>query len=388
MKYQLILFAIVLASCKSPTENSANVKSIELEQLETSIDSLFNSKIGENEPGAAILLSYNGEMLIGKGFGLRDIEAKKPITSNTNMRMGSVSKQFTALAVLSLVDKGLLSLNDSINKFWPFPVFNGITVEQLINHTSGIADYDKYFNENWKRNTIVENKDVLEWFSTNPTPEFKAGTSYRYTNSNYSVLAQLVEKASGQEFSRYVKENIFEKAGMKSTNFFNLAKPINIPERAFCYERDSLGVWQKADGYFMNGIMGADAVLTNIEDYFKYDNAIQNQTIISKDLHALIFKQSSMSLPENEKYQFRFLNGADQGYAMGWFVTNKIALHGGAWKGTRTIVVKEFKRPLTIAIFLNSDSSNLRNELFEATYSLVENYLETTANTSYNDKCR
>ena len=102
MKYQLILFAIVLASCKSPTENSANVKSIELEQLETSIDSLFISNIGENEPGAALLVAYDGQMIIGKGFGLRDIERKEPITKSTNMRMGSVSKQFTALTILKL----------------------------------------------------------------------------------------------------------------------------------------------------------------------------------------------------------------------------------------------------------------------------------------------
>lgn len=380
MKKIMFILFITFISCKSSTKDSDKGKTTENGKLEHSIDSLFNAKIVENGPGAAILVSYEKEIIFGKGYGHRDIENKKPVTLNTNMRMGSVSKQFTTLAALSLIDKGLLSLNDSLYKYWPYDVFKGVTIEQLINHTSGIANYDNYFEESWNRNQIAANKDVLEWFSTNPTPEFEVGTDFKYTNSNYSVLAHLVEKVSGQAFPDYVKENVFEKAGMANTNFFNLVKPVSINERAFCYKKDSLGNWVIADGYFMNGILGADAVFTNINDYFNYDNALQSKTIISEELHDLIFKPSAIILAEEEKYQFEFLNQAEQGYGMGWFVTKDIALHGGAWKGARTIVVKELKRPLTIVIFLNSDSSDLRNELIEKTYSLVDDYLRTTAN--------
>ena len=111
MKNLLIILVIVCVSCKSPIDKKTETKSIELEQLRASIDSLFNAKIGENEPGAVIAVSYNQEVLFGKGYGLRDLEGNKPITLKTNMRMASVSKQFTALCILSLVDKGLLSLN-------------------------------------------------------------------------------------------------------------------------------------------------------------------------------------------------------------------------------------------------------------------------------------
>lgn len=295
MKNQFLIITLVflLISCKNSTEKIPETNSIGLEELQVKIDSLFNSKIGKNEPGAAILISYNQEMIIGKGYGLRDLETKMPITINTNMRMASVSKQFTALCILSLADKGLLSLNDSIRKFWDYPVFKNITVEHLINHTSGIADYEAYFDNNWDSSKIVENKDILEWLATNPEPVFETGKDWEYSNTAYLVLALLVEKVSGEEFSDYAKRNIFDKAGMKETNYFNLAHPIEIKERAFCYEKDSLENWKKVDGYYMNGIMGDGAVYTSLNDYLKYDNTLRNNELFSKETQKLIFEPSS-----------------------------------------------------------------------------------------------
>ncbi len=130
----------------------------------------------------------------------------------------------------------------------------------------------------------------------------------------------------------------------------------------------------------MNGVLGDGAVYTSINDFHKYNNALQEESIVSKDMHELIFKPSSMVLPEDEKYQFGFLKDMDEHYAMGWFLTDNLALHTGSWYGTRTIVVKEFGRPLTIAIFLNFASSDTRTKLIEETYQLVNEYIKTTAN--------
>ena len=139
MKKIFIVLIILITSCKSPSDNKAETKTLALEKLQTSINSLFNSNIGENEPGAALLVAYDGQMIIGKGFGLRDIERKEPITKSTNMRMGSVSKQFTALTILKLVDEGKISLSDSVYSIFPVETFkDGTTIKQLINHTSGL----------------------------------------------------------------------------------------------------------------------------------------------------------------------------------------------------------------------------------------------------------
>ncbi|GAA4279999.1 serine hydrolase domain-containing protein [Gaetbulibacter aestuarii] len=387
MKNLLTLLLItVCVSCKNPSDKKTEPEAFGLERLQTSVDSLFNSTIGQYEPGAAIAISYGQEMIFGKGYGLRDIETKKPITLNTNMRMASVSKQFTALCILSLIDKDLLSLNDTISKFWDFPVFKNITVENLLNHTSGLADYEEpYFLQRWDKSKIVENQDILKWLETNPKPVFEPGDGWEYSNTAYLVLALLVEKVSGQEFSSFAKENIFNKAGMKRTNFYNLAHPIEIPERAYCYERDSLDNWEKVDGFFMNGILGDGAVYTSVHDYLEYDKALRNKNLLSKKSHKLIFKPSSTikGIWPNTGHEmidlYPFFENKEIGYAMAWIVTDNISSHRGSWYGTRTMVVRRLDIPLTIVLFMNSNTDK-RELLMIETYELVNKYLKTTAN--------
>ncbi len=370
-----VLFILLFVFCKTANDNKEVKQAQALTQLEGRIDSLFHSNIESIGPGAALMVAYDGQLLIGKGYGLRNLETKEPITPSTNMRMGSVSKQFTDLAVLSLIDNGLLKPTDTVYKFWPYEVFKKITVQQLIDHTSGIADYETYFIDNWNRSDILENTDVLAWLATNPEPLFEPGEKWEYSNTAYLVLALLVEKLGGQEFSAYAKAQVFEKAGMQHTNYYNLAHPIAIEERAFCYEKDSLGQWKKSDGFFMNGVMGDGAVYTSVNDYFNYDQALRKETLVSKASHDLIFKPTSMPLPKEAAYTYGFLNGAEERYAMGWFVTEDFALHSGSWVGTRTMVVRDLHKPLTIAIFLNSDQGELRQLLMESTYRLVADYL-------------
>ncbi len=372
MKNILIVLLIVFVSCKSPSDKKTETKSIELEQLQTSIDSLFNSNIAENEPGAAILVSYDGQMIIGKGYGMRDLEGKEPITKSTNMRMGSVSKQFTALTILNLVDNGKLALSDSVYSIFPYETFKDVTIEQLINHTSGRADAENAFFTEWDSTKIAENKDVLEWYSKENRTITKPGEKYQYNNGIYEFIPCIVEKVSGQEFSEFAKENVFNKAEMKKTNFFNLAKPIELEERAYCYEKDSLGNWKKMDGHFLNGLLGAGGVYTSVNDYFQYDLALRNKTIFSESTHALIFKPSST----------RTEKGVERNYAMGWGVTDSTATHTGGWFGTNTFTKRYLNKPLTIAIFMNRNTL-FENDLIKKTDSLVLEYVKTTANNVY-----
>lgn len=366
MKNTIIIFLILFVSCKSPSDKKVETKDIELEKLRTSIDSLFNSNIEENEPGAALLVSYDGQMIIGKGFGLRDIETKEPITKSTNLRMGSVSKQFTALTILKLVDEGKISLNDSVYSIFPVETFkDGTTIEQLINHTSGEADAEEAFFTEWDSTRIAENKNILEWYSKENRTITKPGEKYQYNNGIYELIPSIVEKVSGQEFAEFAKENIFNKAGMSKTNFFNLAKPIAIEERAFCYEKDSLGNWKKMDGHFLNGLLGAGGVYTSVDDYFQYDLALRNKTIFSEKTHEIIFKPSS-----TEKN-----NGVESYYAMGWGVTDSTASHGGGWFGTNTFTKRYLDKPLTIAIFMNRNTL-FTNGLVKKTDSLVVDYIK------------
>ncbi|MDX1408154.1 MAG: serine hydrolase domain-containing protein, partial [Saprospiraceae bacterium] len=175
MRNLLFLLTLLLLSCQSSTGVKTAEQSAPLTRLEASIDSLFHAHIAGDEPGAAVLIAVNGEALIKKGFGLRDLRTKAPITPTTNMRLASVSKQFTALTVLSLVDQGLVALDDTVSKYLPYPAFDNVTIQQFLNHSSGIANYDHYLN-NWDQPRIAENRDLLAWYAEeNPAPGFAPG---------------------------------------------------------------------------------------------------------------------------------------------------------------------------------------------------------------------
>jgi len=369
MKNIVLVLLSLFISCKSSPDKKTEPKAFELEQLQASIDSLFNSNIGKNEPGAAILVSFDGQMIIGKGYGLRDLEEKKPITKSTNMRMGSVSKQFTALTVLKLVDDGKIALHDSVYTIFPIETFkDGTTIEQLINHTSGKADAEEAFFTEWDAMKIAENKDILNWYSDQNRTITKPGEKYQYNNGIYEFIPCIVEKISEKDFADFAKENVFEKAGMQKTNFFNLAKPVEIEERAFCYEKDSLSNWKKVDGHFLNGLLGAGGVYTSVNDYFQYDLALRNKTILSEKTHEIIFKPSSTQ--KND--------GVESYYAMGWGVTDNMASHTGGWFGTNTFTKRYLDKPLTIAIFMNSDTL-FSSDLIENVDALVLEYVNTIA---------
>jgi len=148
----LFLIFISFVSCL----RSDKVKNTALTEFKSAIDSLYNANIPSDGPGAAVLVSYQGDKLISKGYGLRNLEAHKPVTQSTNFRIASVSKQFTALCILKLVEEGKLSLQDSVIKYLPYPIFHNMTIEQLINHTSGLPAFDDYFLNQWDRHRTAD----------------------------------------------------------------------------------------------------------------------------------------------------------------------------------------------------------------------------------------
>lgn len=366
MKYFILFLSAIMISC-----NPMDGKNSGFEVFQEQIDSLLNAEIERDGPGAALLISHENTLLIGKGYGLRDLNTKEPITPTTNMRMGSVSKQFTALAILSLVDRGMLALEDPVKKYLPYSTFENITIEHLLNHTSGIADYEEAFMSDWDTTQIVQNKDVLEWYAQGPQPIFQPGDKWEYSNGAYNLLATIVEKVSSVEFSQYAKNNVFAKSGMSKTNYFNLARPINIEERAFCYEKNDAGAWEQVDGHFLNGCLGEGAVYTNLMDFFNYDTTLRKNAIVSEQMHDQVFQASSMNIEMDSPFSFH--DGSEITYGMGQFVADSYAFHGGGWHGTRTFVYREFKRPLTIALFMNSDRDFV--ELMNSIYLLTNTFL-------------
>lgn len=383
MRIALILVIFCLFSCKNENKEPAIHKS-EFAELQIRLDSLYYSHFNENSPGAALLVLYNGNKIVNKGYGLRDLENHEPITPSTNMRSASMAKQFTCLGILHLMEQKKLKLTDTVYNYFPYPTFENVTIEQFISHTSGIEDAEWVTGEGDpdKEFTDTErNEDIIEWYANNHIIRFPPGTAFEYNNGTYVVLAQIIEKVSGIRFEDYVKKNIFEKAGMKHTIFINDGDASTIPEYAYRYERDSLNQWQLVDIPYKEEIVGLGGIYFSLDDYGRYIEALRNESILQKESHELIFKPISMNT-ELHSEDLKMLFGKESSYAMGWEVTDSLALSAGLYDGTNNFVIFERKRPLTIVMLANNDEF-FKNRMVDKTYSIILEYFNTAVNGGY-----
>lgn len=370
MKIALSAFAcsliLFISSCK-PGEKPLSIKSGE--ELENAVDSLVGSEINNNEPGAAVLITYDGEMLLGKGYGLSNYSGKVPIRPSTNFRIGSVSKQFTALCILKLFDLKLLFPTQDVGQILNAPALEGVQVQHLLYHTSGIPDYDEAFS-NWNRPEVPQNEDILNWYRQNGSPVFEPGSEFRYSNGGYNLLASIVETVTNVKFEKFARQQVFLPSGMISSMYYNLGRPVDIMNRAFCYEKQE-GKWAQVDGNLLNGLIGEGGVYTNIRDYFQYDRQLRMGRVLDGDASALIFTPGVVEVGDFSD-EFEFLQPGQAGYAAGWFIQGDKAFHGGGWYGVSTMVVHDLSRPLTIALFRNTNEST--TDLINGLYKIADSY--------------
>ena len=218
--------------------------------------------------GACVLAIDDGEVIFKEGFGLADVESREPCTPATNFRMASVSKQFTALAVLLLVDRGKLSLDDTLDEFFVGgpKYWEAITVKQLLTHTSGLPDYENLIPEG--TTLQLDDMDVVRMLMETDEALFEPGAKWQYSNSAFVVLGMVVEIASGKPFHEFMADEVFEPVGMSNTLLYQ--RGLNeVNERAFGHEWKD-GKWRRADQSVTSATRGDGVVYTSLEDYEKW----------------------------------------------------------------------------------------------------------------------
>lgn len=215
-------------------------------------------------PGASVLVLHEGEPVYRAGFGFADLEARVPATSDTHYRLASVTKQFTAAAILTLAGSGSLRLSDPVRKFLPAlpPATDPITIEHLLTHTSGLVDYEDLVPEGTKEQ--LKDADVLRLLEQQNRLEFAPGSSYRYSNSGYALLALVVERASGRTFSRFLREEIFGPVGMAHAVAHEEGIS-SIANRAWGYSRTDTG-WKRDDQSLTSAVLGDGGVYASVDE--------------------------------------------------------------------------------------------------------------------------
>lgn len=237
-----------------------------------SIDALLTAYSGPNVPGAAVLVIRNGEKVFERGYGMADVEAGTPVTSATNFRLASLTKQFTAMAVMMLVEDGKLRLDTPLTTLFPSlqPFASEMTVQHLLQHQSGLPDYEPMVPK--EATEQVHDRDVLTLMASVDSGLFSPGSAYHYSNSGYALLALLVEQQSGQSFSQFLEARIFATLGMNNTvAFVDGVTP--LPNRALGYRvTDTVSVL--ADQSLYSAVLGDGGIYSSLDDLYRWDQAL------------------------------------------------------------------------------------------------------------------
>ncbi len=234
--------------------------------------------------GAAVLVIDHGKIIFQQTYGLADVENQAPVTPQTNFRIASITKQFTATAIMLLVEDGKLSLDDTLDKFFPaFPDYGQhITVRQVLNHRSGLPDYEDLIPEN--TTLQVHDLDVLQLILDTDAPLFQPGTNYSYSNTGYTLLGLIVEQVANQPFHQFLKTRIFNPVGMDQTNMF--VHGLNaVPNRAFGHDHNNdhnNAQWTRHDQSLTSAVRGDGGIYSSLNDLAKWINALDNQQLLSE----------------------------------------------------------------------------------------------------------
>lgn len=263
------LLIIVSTSCISQSDNRAQA-------ITQRLDYVVKKYIDSSEFVGSVLIAKNGEILLKKGYGFADIENKIPNSPTTNFYLASVSKLFTVSAIIKLKNKGLLKLDDTLSKYIPdYPNGNRITIQQLIQHRSGIVDFVNERPYELIKNEIKLN-DLIDTFKYLPL-NFEPGEKYSYCSSGYNLLAFIIEKVSGMSYSDYIEKNIFKVLGMNSS-FSNWN---SIPKtQAKGYHKEN-GKFIPSDYFHPSQFVGSGNLTSTVEDMYKWYEAIYRTGKIS-----------------------------------------------------------------------------------------------------------
>jgi len=311
-------------------------------QLEKRLDSVINNSIQPGEPGIALYIETNGKPIYNKGFGLADTERKKSISSKTNFRLASVSKQFTAMCILLLEKDQKLSFDDPISRFFPelpTELSNKILLRHLITHTSGILDYEEIMDN--KSSKQLLDTDVLDILKTQDKTYFNPGTEFRYSNSAYALLALIIERVSGKSFPEFMKESIFRPLKMKNSMVYE--SNVKIPYRSMGFARDSDKRLYANDQSSTSAIKGDGGVYCSINDYKKWTHGIWNNSQVNMPS---ALSRLNISIKE--------VTGSY--YGPGWFYFDKgipALFHSGSTCGFSTYSINIPNHKTSIVYFSN-----------------------------------
>jgi CubicO group peptidase (beta-lactamase class C family) len=336
--FKVILCQFLLCLLAYPsTGQQSSARTVEFDKI---ISEQFKSK----EPGCVALVAEKGKIIYEKAFGMADIQLNVPMKTDMVFRLGSISKQFTAISILQLMEKGKLNLQDRISTLiTDFPAHGEkITLEHLLTHTSGIVNVTGMKNFGDIKRKDLSTVEVVDFFKNEPL-EFEPGTKWSYSNSGYILLGYIIEKVSGMPFSKYLEENIFEPCQMTSSFLDDDAKIIRNRASGYAKKGDQT---VNAEFISMKIPHGAGGIVSTVGDLYRWNRALLNHKLVTKSTLEMAFKR------------YKLTDGKETDYGYGWFFLNiqghPTVEHGGGIDGFLTSSLYLPSEDIFVAVFSNS----------------------------------
>jgi CubicO group peptidase (beta-lactamase class C family) len=328
----------------------------------TAIDAILAPLKSTDAPGAAVLVVRHSKPVFRQGYGVTDLRTLQPITAETNFRLASFTKQFTATCIMLLVRDGQLHYDDHLTDIFPeFPAYGkAITIRNLLNHTSGLPDYEdilmkQYPNTPEDKIPQILDAGVLKLLEQQTAGKFPPGSKWEYSNSGYAMLAMIVEKVSGEPFGQFLRDRIFAPLRMDHTLAYEKGKN-EVPHRAYGHSKEN-GTWRETDQSPTSAVLGDGGIYTSVDDLVKWDRALRERTLLSAEemQPALIPVQPTDSPAKSE-------DGTPVSYGFGWFLDpykgHKRMFHDGSTVGFRTTIQRFPEDDLTVIVLANRADVN------------------------------
>jgi CubicO group peptidase (beta-lactamase class C family) len=335
------------------------------------IAAIVDSFVRADQFSGVVLFADKGRVVLEKAYGYRDFADKTALKKSDIFELASVSKQFTAMVIMLLQEKGKLSFDDSVSQYLNIP-YKGITIRHLLNHTSGLPDYQSIMDQYWDKSKVAGNADILYYLNKYQPPIlFEPGSKYDYSNTGYVLLASIAEKASGIDFIEFCRKEIFKKLGMKDTDIRTLEEKrsiknfalghILVPEKQAFIRADSF----PSSNYtiWLGNRKGPGRISATAADLLKWDQALYSQQLIKQTTLDEAFSPTKL------------INGSLSNYGFGWDIKtdragNKYVSHNGDNPGYKTQIVRHLHNKKTLIVLCNNAINN-----FEIMISQLENLL-------------
>ncbi len=347
------------------------------QRTKTVIGAVFDGLVLPDDPGIAVLIRYGGKDSFRESYGVRDLRSKAKIDAHTNFRLASFTKQFTTVAIMLLVHEGKLRYDETLTEIFPdFAAYGKtITVRNLLNHVSGLPDYEdlmdaaeKVKGPIWSPEKQIQDAEVLELLKKEKNGKFAPGTSWSYSNSGYVVLGLVIAKVSGKPYGEFLHERIFAPLTMNHTIVFQKGRN-EVVDRAFGYSKENNG-FKETDQSSTSATLGDGGIYSNLEDLAKWDDALRNHALLDeKEIQLALtpVKLADGSEPRwpKEPSDDNLHPGKPVSYGFGWFLDpyqgRQRMWHTGSTMGFRT-VIERFTEGAGLTVIILSNRTDLDPE--------------------------